>query len=243
MNTPSLDPLGQMIAKYHANGLQPLATTQPAVLPSSNKKKRTWTGFSDKTLWDWLHLLGVLAVPLVVTLLPLIYTNQQMQLQLDQQQATTLKTAMDDISDLLLHEGLYTSLPVDEVRVIARVKALTAFSTLDPGRKRALLRFLYQAKLIGGSDPAIVSLEGADLTDAHLNGANLSGADLQGTNLEGADLSRVDLNGANLSGADLRNANVTKDQLASASILKNATLPDGSYYPSQSYLIPNHTEP
>lgn len=27
-----------------------------------------WTGFKGKTLWDWLNLLGVLAIPVVVGL-------------------------------------------------------------------------------------------------------------------------------------------------------------------------------
>jgi hypothetical protein len=37
----------------------------------------SWTGFSNKTLWDWLQLLGVLAIPVVVALGAAWFTRTQ----------------------------------------------------------------------------------------------------------------------------------------------------------------------
>lgn len=38
-----------------------------------------WTGFSTKTLWDWLNLLGVLAIPVVAGFGVAWYTAKQTQ--------------------------------------------------------------------------------------------------------------------------------------------------------------------
>jgi hypothetical protein len=62
---------------------------------------------SDKSIWDWLNLLGVLAIPFVVTVLGLYFTQQitlqqaqlgekqhqtDLQIAADQQRETTLQT-------------------------------------------------------------------------------------------------------------------------------------------------------
>jgi pentapeptide repeat protein len=110
-----------------------------------------------------------------------------------------------------------------------------------------LVQFLHDLNLIISplveKGSPLISLFGADLGGADLGGADLSGADLRGADLRraylsGADLSRADLRRAYLSGADLSEAD-----LALAYSLKGAELPDGSLYPSASYLIPNHQEP
>src|SRR5215217_2402024 len=36
-----------------------------------------WTGFGDKTLWDWLQLLSALAIPVVLAAAGLWFTAQQ----------------------------------------------------------------------------------------------------------------------------------------------------------------------
>jgi len=270
MTTPPLDPLGQTIAKYQSNGQQPL-----------QKKKSTWIGFSDKTFWDWLNLVGALLVPLMIGVFTVTTTIQQNQIATDQQQAVTLKAYLDDITDLMLNHGLRQSKPDDDVRIVARAKTLAALRGLNGGRKGALIQFLFEANLIGvyhqkvaidkadspiivlktanlnNSDLSGLFLAGADLHDTYLNTADLSNSILDydnisitflvntnfsNTNLVNANLSKSDLSGANLrgtdlSGADLRGAHITKEQLAQAKSLKNATLPDGSKYPSKSYPI------
>jgi|SRR5215208_746880 membrane protein implicated in regulation of membrane protease activity len=36
-----------------------------------------WTGFADKTLWEWLQLLGALAIPVVLAIAGFWFTSQQ----------------------------------------------------------------------------------------------------------------------------------------------------------------------
>ncbi len=221
-------------------------------------KKATWTGFAGKTLWDWLNLIAILLVPLMIGVFTLAITIQQNQTSQrqyesdqkiadDQQQSATLKAYFDNITDLMLNHGLQKAHPNDGIAIIARAQTLTTVRGLNGDRKGALIRFLYEANLIGSgrlvqgslvSYPAIVSLADADLSKA-----NLYEADLREADLEAADLRGADLRGADLRGADLIGTHATPDQLAPARYLKGAKLPDGSTYPSQSYLISNHTEP
>src|SRR2546421_7346453 len=165
----------------------------PKVSPSSGKDENPKEqGFlnrsraSDKTLWDWLQLLGVLAVPLVVAGATLFFGIQQANLAnqqhdndqkiasqqreadrqqtLDQQRQATLVAYQDNMKDLLLHQGLLTSKPTDAIRVIARIETLSAMRQLDGNRNRFLLQFLHDAHLIGinlitGKDQNIVNFE------------------------------------------------------------------------------------
>ena len=48
--------------------LPPLSPRDQKRLLSFRRKKWKWSGLSWKTLWDWLRLLGVLAIPLVLAL-------------------------------------------------------------------------------------------------------------------------------------------------------------------------------
>ena len=173
------------------------------------------TGFEEKTLWDWLQLLGVLAIPLVVAGATLVFSIQQANLAqqqhatdqkiatqqreadkqsaLDQQEAVILQTYLDNIQDLLLNHNLANSKSGDNVATLARARTLTALRGLDQQRKGRLIQFLYEAKLIGFRDnnngkilTRIIDLYGADLTAADLSGADLSGADLSGADLKGA---------------------------------------------------------
>jgi len=90
-----------------------------------NRKSKLWvpkhkkrTGFEGKTLWDWLQLLGILAIPLVVASATLFFGIQQANLAnqqhendqkianqqhendqksvLDQQRAAILQTYIDN---------------------------------------------------------------------------------------------------------------------------------------------------
>ena len=73
-------------------------------------------------------------------------------------------------------------------------RTVTILSRLDGTRKRSLLLFLYESKLVNTEGVAsIVQLKGADLNRVDLHKANLRGVDL--------------------SGADLSTAIVTKEQM------------------------------
>jgi hypothetical protein len=190
-----------------------------------------WTGFKGKTLWDWLQLLGVLAIPIVVAGATLLFGIQQANLAnqqhendqkianqqyeadkqsaLGQQEATILQTYIDNIQDLLLNHNLLGDSPtpnndsdkvkIQEVQELARARTLTALQGLDSYRRGVLLKFLYEAKLIGFLD------NNSKTHDPIIN------------------LILADLSGADLSGAH----NLTQQQLDQVKSCKGATLPKG----------------
>lgn len=190
-----------------------------------------WTGLKGKTLWDWLTLLGTLAIPIVVVLATIGFGLWQTQGALDQQRATILQTYIDNIQDLLIHDNLLLSSSSDinnpyyDVAVSARARTLTALRGLDPQRKGVLLQYLYEANLIGfkeGSQdtkkgqemwkrhPAIIRIWDADLSDTLLESFPfMEGIDLRFTNLSGAHLSGTFLDGANLVGANLEGTDLS----------------------------------
>src|SRR6266513_1817045 len=89
----------------------------------------TWAGVNKKTLWDWLDLLGLLAIPVVVGFGTAWFTTQQGKVSdaenKDNQRETALQTYIDKMSELLLHENLRNSQPEAEARTIARVRTIT----------------------------------------------------------------------------------------------------------------------
>jgi hypothetical protein len=216
-----------------------------------------WTGFngndtSGKTLWDWLQLLFV---PSVLTLGAVWFTarqNHELDIAIDNQQEAALQSYIDKMSELLLKEGLRESGGDSEQRTIALVRTLTVLYKLDPIRKRTVLKFLFESKLIDNNNP-IVNLSYADLKEADLNGftlhhcnlgltnlskANLEKADFIGTTLTRANMQSVNLSESNLENVDLSGANlkdvtgITVEELEKqAKSLKCATMPDGSIHP------------
>ncbi len=113
------------------------------------------TGFTGKTLWDWLQLL---IIPAVLAIGGYLFTftisrnerkaadthNQtEREIAQDNQREAALQEYIDKMSELLLHEKLRESQPGDEVRKIARVRTLTVLPRLDGERKRSVLQFLH----------------------------------------------------------------------------------------------------
>ncbi|GAC1387221.1 MAG: hypothetical protein NVSMB33_16770 [Ktedonobacteraceae bacterium] len=247
------EPIAQQSSEVQTNGNLHLPGGQTASVRQSQIKMPRWTGFSDRTVWDWLQLLAALAVPLAVAFGTIYFTYQQSQLvdvqhryeveaantqyqhnvqtADDQQQEATLNTYLNDISSLLLDKNLRKSKPNDEVRLVARAKTLTALRRLNPTRKAILVQILSDAALIEGKN-VVIDLDGADLSGTilygiNLSGANLSGAILSGAILYGADLSSADLSSADLSFADLRFARLININLNSAN-LRGANLSGAS---------------
>ena len=219
------------------------------------------TGFSGKTLWDWLQLLAVLAIPLAVVLVT-AQLNHDRDISTDQQQQTTLETYLDRMSDMLFTDKLAESKSGDEVRSLARARTLAALQNLNPTRRGILLRFIYESGLILEPQPgdkvqnpiidlAQADLQGIDLSYTDLRDANLQYTDLRDANLQhtdltdaslflanlrgvdlsGAILDQADLGGAYLDGANLSGTQMTNEQLDAAKSLQGATMPDGSTHP------------
>src|SRR5215210_2601251 len=195
-----------------------------------------WTGFANKTLWDWLQLLLVPAMlALVGYLLAAAQENIQQQAEESRAQDAqdeALQAYLEGMGNLVLDEGLLSSQEDEEVRTLARARTLTILGRVDGARKRSVVQFLYESQLIEKDKPR-VSLSGGDRTDADLSGADLRGADLRVADLRVADLRRADLSDARLRGADLSGIRgLTPEELeATAFSLSGATMPDGSTHP------------
>jgi hypothetical protein len=155
----------------------------------------TWTGFFNKTLWDWLNLLGVLAIPAVVGLGAAWFTAQQGKVSdrenKDNQHETALQAYIDKMSELILKEHLGELTPegklkpeYGEVRKIARVRTLTVLPRLDATRKRSVLQFLHESGLID-KDTSIINLKAADLREAGLNKAKYNKKTVQEKDMDG----------------------------------------------------------
>jgi len=196
---------------------------------SVRHRPRDWTGFSNKTLWDGMELLGPLILSVAILVAGNQFTEKRLafdrQLDESRKQDAVLQAYLDRTERLLLEQGLREASLRSEVRQIARTRTLVALRQLDGARRGELVRFLADSELLGAGDVgAVVSLEGADLSGAELSGAdlevvmrsgaNLGGADLRGANLREADLSWVNLDGANVKWADLRGANLEGARLS-----------------------------
>jgi uncharacterized protein YjbI with pentapeptide repeats len=190
-----------------------------------------WTGLRGKTLWDWLQIMGIIAIPVVVTIVTLWFSVQQnhdfqlaqaqhqndLRIAQDQQQQATLETYLDQMSGLLLDKNLSRSGAGSEVQALARARTETALRILDPTRKGLLLLFLYEAHLIDRGGPK-VNLSGLHLNQLRLNNVDLHGADLSRAFLDGADLSFTDLSGADLSYTDFDDADLRGVRLPNANL-------------------------
>jgi uncharacterized protein YjbI with pentapeptide repeats len=186
-----------------------------------------WTGFADKTLWEWLQLLGALAIPLVLAFAGFWFTSQQEksgQLVEEQRaQDAALQAYLDQMGTLLLKEELRKSEEGSEVRTLARARTKTVLERLDSTRTAAVIEFLIEAELaqligLSGTNLSEVNLSGANLSSANLSDANLSGTTLIGATLIGADLSGANLSGAYLDDADLSGADLSGANLSDADL-------------------------
>jgi len=153
---------------------------------------------------------------------------------LDQQRQDAINQYYDDMSTLVLTDGLGTSKETAPIRAIAEARTDTTVRYLDGARKGTLIRFLREARLIMGPNPA-VSLQLSDLEDLAvpqatiLSGANLSDLDLLDADLDdaqmlGVDLSRSYLDGVNLSYASLNCLPGATDSAVVCANLSDATL-------------------
>jgi hypothetical protein len=203
------------------DGYTQVTTAHTISGPSAGTVVRTEVYQPGKSLWDWLQLLGVLAIPVVVGFGVAWFAAQQGKVSdrenTDNQRETALQAYINSMSELLLHEKLRKSGEDDEVRKIARVRTLTVLPRLDGRRKGSVLQFLYESGLLN-KDKKVIDLTGANLTRAILGYTNLTGANLTGANLTGANLTGTSLTGANLTGASLSGASLGHTNLDEADL-------------------------
>ena len=131
-----------------------------------------WTGFLNKTLWDWLQLL---IIPLVLAVAALLFNlattrteqkivaqryKQDQEIALNKQHEDLLQAYLDRIAELLLKEKLRSSGADDEVRDVARVLTITVLTQLNARRIGYVFTFLREAGLMSTtSDSSVVSLK------------------------------------------------------------------------------------
>jgi hypothetical protein len=209
-----------------------------------------WTGFGDKTFWDWLQLLSALAIPVVLAAAGLWFTAQQdarqQQIEDDRaQQAQTIENKgaeaerelaeqsaqdeapqayLDQMSQLMLDRNLLEVEPGDPVHTLAQARTSTAILRLDPEHNHSVTRFLIDSGLATRSEASPRLRRDITLSNAPLRNANLSEVDLSGTDLRGANLSGANLYNADLSGADLSDAYLWRTVLFKAAGITNEEL-------------------
>jgi uncharacterized protein YjbI with pentapeptide repeats len=211
-----------------------VALTVVIVLLAIGGASLGWTGFGDKTLWDWLQLLSALAIPVVLAAAGLWFTAQQDQRQVaieDQRaeaerelaeqraQDEALQAYLNQMSTLMLERKLLEAKPGDPVHTLAQARTSTVILRLDAQRNESVARFLTDSGLAVSSEASPRLLGEIALSDATLSGAHLPNADLSNADLSGADLSGAFLRYAHLRYADLSNANLRGADLSSGANL------------------------
>jgi hypothetical protein len=202
----------------------------------------TWT----EIIWRWLELL---IIPVVLAAGAFWFNTKarnseqeiarreienDRRIAEDRVQEEALQRYLDRMQELIFDRGLRRSEEDAEIRSLARARTLTVLRSLDGNRKGQVLRFLYEAELIGklvtevdrGTYPTdpIIHLNTADLGCANLSGANLSRVRLGGASLTEVNLSNANLSGAWLAHADLWSSNLNRANLIGAD-LRKAELP------------------
>jgi uncharacterized protein YjbI with pentapeptide repeats len=212
---------------------------------TSLQKFWQWTGLSDKTLWDLLHLL---IVPLVLVLAGFqlqefaksrersaaadIAQREQVAAK-DKAQQEILVKYLDQMVESIKTDDLLSK-PLNKKNfLIAQIRTVTALQSLNPDRQRAVIQFLRTADLYNPSygkpesesigilyiaRMSNINLKNADLVGIDLRRSDLRGANLLNANLIDANLESATLSRANLSGADLRYASFRNASLEGANL-------------------------
>ena len=163
---------------------------------------------------------GVFTAQMVSIALEDQRTREARDLEVQRTRVAALQNYLKDVGELLIEKSLHQAVSGDSLSTVVRAQTMAVLEGLDPDRKRILLRFLFESKLIGRGEvqPPVVSLASANLTyanlrEVHLSGAYLVGCRLSGANLSGAGLNSCRLAGVRLIGADLTSADLSMTNL------------------------------
>lgn len=224
---------------------------------------RTWASpefgweIFGQTYWEWLDLL---IVPLVLALGAYYLSRREQKIDREiakeerendrnlakqKEEETALEVFIGRIGDLLV-QGLKEAKPGDPRIDLARTYTLTILRRLNGERKSVVVRFLYEAGLLGYLQffdevpqlvQSIVSLARADLSHVNLDGADLTGIDLALTNLSKAKLRnailvKANFIGAELVGVDFHGSALPSSELSAAYIVRTSMREAGLAMPS-----------
>jgi uncharacterized protein YjbI with pentapeptide repeats len=216
---------------------------------SNRQRYWKWTGFSEKTLFDWLDVVAVPAI-LALSAAGATYwiSYQQILIGEDNRRSELMANYYERMQELLLKEKMLETPIGSQQRVMGSALTLSTFRQLgnDGERKGELLKFLYQAKLINGQcqvplapnqlqDCSIINLKGARLDKIAIEAnVELSGVDLERARLAGANLVEIQLTKATMVAAELKRADLSKAVLNESqmknAILDEAVLTDANLY-------------
>jgi hypothetical protein len=196
-----------------------------------------WTGFTSKTLWDWMDLL---IVPVVLAVGGFLFNRSEKkndreiaaqkevterELAIDNMEENSLQMYLDRITELIRNEDLkewqdgeYSK--KDDPKIIkrifigllARARTMTILPRLNSNRKGSLVQFLHELHLILKTG-TVIHLQGADLSKANFQSLDLHDVYFYGTSLELANFNQAYLYGAHLSSAKLSRANFKNSNL------------------------------
>jgi uncharacterized protein YjbI with pentapeptide repeats len=208
--------------------------------------RKPWTlrEFGGQTVWDWLHLLSALAIPVVLAAAGLWFTAQQEQRQqeiegqrakqaqkienkraqaereLAEQRAQdeALQAYLNQMSQLMLDRKLLEAEQGTPVHTLAQARTSTVILRLDAEHNESVTRFLIDSGLAVRREASARLLSETTLSQATLRDAYLPNVDLGNADLGNADLSGAILHSADLSGAILDNADLISADLSEADL-------------------------
>jgi uncharacterized protein YjbI with pentapeptide repeats len=191
-----------------------------------------YTGFAEKTLWDWLGLVGISSA---IALVGWIVTRKQRErdeaIALEQAQDSALAAYLDQMSNLIVDQKLLEKRETSVCK-IAQARTIAVLLGLDREHKRRPLKLVYELDLIGNGDN-IIQLKNAGLDHANLSELTLSGAYLRCADLRATDLSGGDLSDSNLNLTDLRGANLSRADLKTTDMSEANLLPYDEHDPER----------
>lgn len=200
-----------------------------------------WSGIGEKTLLELLQITAAIVASVAIPIVLNMISYQQERTKDDNQRHEILSNYLDQMTQLLLEKDKELDNPSlrAEAQKFARARTLNTLRQLDGERKGQLLKFLYEAGLIGEycqinrKTLELIRCETSDLQidleGARLNGTvfeppvplqriDLTGALLSKAGLQGIYLAKAEMRDATLTGADLTKAVLTEAQMEGADL-------------------------
>lgn len=226
-----------------------LTSASDTSVPIQSSKKRIalakrlwqWSGIGEKTLLELLQIITAIMASVAIPIVLNMISYQQEKAKDDNQRHEILSNYLDQMTELLLDKDNKLDNPSLKVEAqkLARARTLNTLRQLDGERKGQLLKFLYEAGLIGEycqvdrktlkplscqTSEMQIDLEGARLNGTvfdppvPLQGIDLTGALLLKAKLQGIYLAKANMQNAALTGADLSNAILADAQMDNANL-------------------------
>lgn len=177
---------------------------------------KEWTGFENKTFWDWLNLIIIPA-----SLLIFGYFIERRD-----KKETEFQEYINFISNFLRTINITDNSSVNEIRPTVQIKTSMLISKLDNNQKIMLLLFLSSKGIVGSHNqsPPIVSLSSLRLSNISLIGIDLSGSNLFSSKIKNSDLRYAKFNYSKIDRANYSGSNFAN------SLFKGGLLSNSSFY-------------